>query len=142
MDEHVSRRIVRAIRDLALRDGWELSHVRDVHERRTADETWIPRFAQEGGFALISGDRRMRARPHQIAAIRDSGLVCMFLSPDWATAQRAVQAASLLYWWRKIESKLEEAKRGECWLVPFDFSDKELIDISIAYEKVSREEKK
>ena len=138
VDENISRRIVWVIRDLAIRDGWELSHVRDVHERRTADETWIPRFAQEGGFALISGDRKIRARPHQIAAIRESGLVCIFLSPDWATAQRTIQAASLLYWWKKIESKLLEAQPGECWLVPFEFVDKELIDINIAYEKVSR----
>lgn len=141
-DEHISRKIVRAIAELALRDGWELTHVRDVHDRRTADETWIPRFAREGGKAILSGDRKMRGRPHQIAAISESGLVCVFLSHEWSTARRTVQAASLLFWWERIEAKISVAKPRECWLVPFEFSKGDLMPYSISYDKIEQQNRK
>ena len=136
-DEHVSRRIIRAIQEVALSKTFELTHVRDVHERRTADETWIPRFASEGGKAILSGDRRIRARPHQILALQKSGLVSIFLPAEWANSHRGAQAALLLYWWSKIEAKIAEATPGECWLVPFDFSKRDLVEFSISYNKVS-----
>lgn len=135
-DEHISRKIIRAIRELALSDDWEITHVRDVHERRTADETWIPRFAVEGGRAILSGDRKIRSRPHQIRAISASGLIGVFLPAEWANSRRTVQAALLLFWWPRIEKTISQAQSKECWLVPFEFTEKDLVPIPISFDKV------
>lgn len=140
-DEHVSRKIVRAISDLALSDGWELTHVRDLHERRTADETWIPRFAADGGKAILSGDRKIRSRPNQIKSIRDSGLICIFLPSEWASSRRAIQAAFLIYWWSKIEFKILQSQPTDCWLVPFEFSNRDLEPFHISFDKLSQKVK-
>jgi hypothetical protein len=47
-DEHVSPKILEVLKILVVPQDWEVSHVRQHHSERTADETWIPRFVQEG----------------------------------------------------------------------------------------------
>jgi hypothetical protein len=122
-DENVSIRIVRAVRDIALSQGWELSHVREHHESRTLDETWLPRFAQESGNAILSADRKMLARPNQIRAIAATGLVGIFLPRRWAESRRHIQAAHILYWWPRIEETIASSAKSACWRVPFGFTD-------------------
>lgn len=121
-DEHIAPKIVRAVRDLVLNTENELTHVRDFHTARTADETWVPRFALEGGRAILSADRHMLARPHQQAAILDSGLSCIILPPQWAQSKRHEQAAHILWWWPRIEEALSSSQSSTFWRVPFDFS--------------------
>ncbi|MBS4046130.1 MAG: DUF5615 family PIN-like protein [Alphaproteobacteria bacterium] len=134
-DEHIAPKIVRAIQMLVLRAGWEISHVRDVHDARTADETWIPRFAREGGQVILSGDRKMLARPHQIKAIAESGVIGVFLSSQWAQAQRHIQAAHLIHCWPEIERALLESKERDCWKVPFEYGAVTLQKLSVNYSE-------
>ena len=92
-DEHVAPKIVQVLRIIALSTGWELTGVREFHAARTLDETWLPRFASEGGKAIITAD-------------------------VWAQARRNIQAASLIYFWPEIEATLTTAQAGEFWRVP------------------------
>lgn len=103
-DEHVSPKIVRALKEVVLSPGWELTHVRDAHGARTADETWVPRFAIEGGKAIITADANMLKRPHQLLAIQQSNVVGLILPHARAIAKRHVQASSLIYFWPEIEA--------------------------------------
>jgi hypothetical protein len=137
-DEHVSPKIIRAVQSLILSKGWDLSHVRDHNAPRTADETWVPRFKIEGGEGILSADRKMLARPHQLAAIRDAGLVGVFLSPQWAEAKRHAQAANLLWWWPRIEAAFKTSQPGQCWRVPYEFGEgAKLVDITPNYAKAA-----
>ena len=43
------------------------------------DEHWAVSFSRFGGELVISGDRNIGKRPHQIAAFMDCKLVCFFL---------------------------------------------------------------
>lgn len=134
-DEHVSPRIVRALREVVLSTGWELSHVRDVHGARTADETWVPRFAAEGGKAIITADANMLARPHQILAIQQSNVVGLILPHTWATAKRHIQASSLIHFWPEIEALFSAAQPGDFWRMPKKLhrgGDMEKLDIDYA----------
>jgi len=92
-DEHVAPKIVQVLRIIALSTEWELTGVREFHAARTLDETWLPRFASEGGKAIITAD-------------------------VWAQARRNIQAASLIYFWPEIEATLTTAQAGEFWRVP------------------------
>ncbi|HLJ62764.1 MAG TPA: hypothetical protein VKT70_01570 [Stellaceae bacterium] len=132
-DENVSPRIVHAVRSLVLQPGWELTHVREFHSARTADETWMPRFSQEGGNAILSADRRILTRPHQLAAIAQGGLIGIFLSPQWAESRRNEQAAQILHWWPRIEETLLNSKPRDCWKVPHGYGNGDLEKISINY---------
>jgi hypothetical protein len=133
-DEHIAPKITKAVQSLVLTEGWELTHVRDFHAARTADETWIPRFAAEGGNAILSADRKMLGRPHQLAAIAEGNLIGVFLSSQWAGSRRHVQAASIIWWWPKIEKAISAASPRQCFKVPFDFSGDSLQEIHIDFE--------
>jgi len=89
--------------------------VRDVHGARTADETWVPKFATEGGKAIVTADANMLARPHQILAIHQSGVVGLILPHTWATAKRHIQASSLIYFWPEVEALFFAAQLGDFW---------------------------
>jgi hypothetical protein len=133
-DEHVTFRLVQALQSLNLKQGLELSHVRDVHPARTSDETWLPAFAADGGKAILSGDAAMLKRPHQIVAVQDSGLICFILSQRWTKARLHQQMANILWQWPKIEVALKNAGPGDCFPVPFEFDDKPLEEKKINYE--------
>lgn len=133
-DEHVSRKIILAIHELILSPGWDLTHVRDFHEARTTDETWIPKFAAEGGVAILSADARLLRRPHQLLAIQESGLICVMLPSKWVESKRHVQAAVLLYHWPAIEAAISKSSAGDCWRVPFEVG-RRLEQIRVDYEK-------
>jgi hypothetical protein len=82
------------------------------------DETWLPRFASEGGKAIITADANMLKRPHLIAAVQQSGVCGIILPSVWAQARRHVQAASLIRFWPEIEATLTGAQAGEFWRLP------------------------
>lgn len=132
-DEHVSPKIVRAVRELALSAGWELSHVRDAHGPRTADETWVPRFASEGGKAIITADANMLKRPHQLLAVQQSNVVGLILPHTWAEARKHLQASSLLYFWPEIEASFANASPGEFWRIPTKLHKGPLEKLKINY---------
>lgn len=136
-DEHIAPKITKALEILVLPNGWELTHVRDFHAARTADETWIPRFAAEGGQVILSADRKILARPHQLAAIAEGNLIGVFLSPQWAEAKRNVQAANIIWWWPKIEKAISTAAPKQCFRVPPDFRAGDLEELRIDFEKAS-----
>ena len=136
-DEHVAPKIVKAVQSLVLSDGFELTHVRDFHAARTADETWIPRFAAENGQVILSADRKMLGRPHQLAAIAEGDLIAVFLSAQWAEARRNVQAASILWWWPKIELTIKSATPQQCFRVPWDFKGETLEELRVDFVKAA-----
>lgn len=132
-DEHVSPRIVRALREVSLASGWELTCVRDVHPTRTADETWMARFAAEEGKGIITADAAILRRPHQIAAVQASGLFGLILPSTWAQSQRHVQAASLVLFWPKIAEAFDTAQPGDFWKLPNALLSGSLQKITVNY---------
>ena len=117
-DENVSPKIVQVLRLISLGPGWELTGVREVHPPRTADQTWVPRFAAEGGRGIITADVNMLKRPHLMAAILASGVFGLLLPSAWAQARRHVQAASIIHFWPEIEATFSVAQPGEFWRMP------------------------
>lgn len=136
-DEHVSFRIVQVVKSLCLRSG-----VRDDHAARTADETWLPKFAADGGKAILTADANILKRPHQLVALRSTGLVSVVLHRNWQHAKRNEQAAHILYWWPRIELAIEQSNPGDCYPVPFTFDKVELVKKKIDYEKAAEAAKR
>lgn len=132
-DEHVSPKIVQALRSLTLSAGWELTEVRQFHSARTADETWVPQFADEGGRAILTADANMLKRPHMIVAIQDAQIMGLILPPSWAMAQRHLQAASLIRYWPEIEAAFTGGQPGDFWRLPQTLFSGPLDKLNINY---------
>lgn len=117
-DEMISPKIVRAVSDTVLRANWRFESVHNANLRGQADEDWVMAFARSSGHAIISADQKMLKRPTLIRRIAETGLIGIYLPSVWAGQRRDEQLAYIVYWWRKIEEKIEAASVGTAWVVP------------------------
>jgi len=110
--KRVSRRLVfKRAQDYAPRIG-----DRDYAARN--DVPWLDRFAQEVGRAVISGDVKMRRRPHEMLAMYQHGFVVVFFEAQWGRWDFFRKSSLILHWWQEIVDRLENAERGTFWVVP------------------------
>ncbi len=117
-----------------------LETVDDHSARGIDDQFWVRKFADAGGEAIIGGDFEMTRKPHEIVAIRETGLRLIVLDQKWPRQKRNVQISYLFYWWPHIEEMLRNSKPGECFKVPWGWGStdraitKLQIDIDKAYK--------
>jgi hypothetical protein len=138
-DEHISPEIVRAVREMALSPGWELSHVYDDGHGGYGDVSWITKFARAGGKAILTADTDFHKRHNQIMAVWDTGLAVVHFPAKWANSKCRMQAAHTLFWWERIEALLANAHPRQCWRVPWEFSTTgEFKQVKIDYDKARK----
>lgn len=97
-DEHVSPKIARAIREIALEKTWTIETIiGNESYAGQEDEDWVSLFARAGGRGFVSADRKMLKRATLLEKITQTGLVAVCLPSEWAEAKRQYQAAHVLY---------------------------------------------
>jgi hypothetical protein len=79
---------------------------------------WLDRFAAAGGHAVISGDVKMRHKPHEKLALYQHGFVVIFFEEQWAHWSSLRRSALMLHWWEEIAAKITTAAPGTFWVVP------------------------
>jgi predicted nuclease of predicted toxin-antitoxin system len=142
-DEHVSKEIVRAVREMALSPGWELSHVVEEGDKGTADDHWITRFANDGGHAILTADSDFFSLPVQVVAVLNTGVKVIHLPHKWANASCHLQAAHILLWWKRIEKKVTEMKARECYRPPWNINESgDLKQVKIDYAEAQKKQRK
>jgi hypothetical protein len=57
--------------------------LRDKFAPNTADVEWIHALDQEGGWAALTGERRLKTRPHERLALDRANVVFFFLTGPW-----------------------------------------------------------
>lgn len=117
-DEHIAPRLVRAFAELATGEPYTVHHLRTRFPAGTADVAWIGELAAEGGWSFVSEDRRIRSRPLELAALKQSGLVGFFLAKGWNQEGLWGHAALLVGWWPTIVATAAQAKPGQMFEVP------------------------
>ncbi len=142
-DEHVSKEIVRAVRDMALSPGWELTQVIEAGDRGSTDEHWITRFSRERGDAVLSGDSDFFKRPHLVLAVNKTGLRIVHLPSKWSNARCDLQAAHILLWWKRIEIKIASMSPRECYRPPWNIKeDGDLSKVQVDYQDAEKWQKR
>src|SRR5262249_33772045 len=108
----------------ALAMDCEIVPSRDYHRSdENGDENWIRRFERDGGKVIITGDTRIRTRPHERAALAETGVITFVFGPPW-NAKKFHDKTSLLINSRPdIVQRSKTARAGSCWEIPYDFSD-------------------
>ena len=119
LDECISRRVAAAVIAItANREGFEVSHVLDVHDKGIDDVDWITRFSDEGGTAIISGDNNILKNWPNLIAYKESGLIGFFPPPKFSGLTGYAKAALLIRWWPVIVEKIKLSSLGDTWRVP------------------------
>lgn len=77
-DEHVSIKVIKAIREVGLKEGMELSHVEEKGQRGHPDVSWATAFQKDNGTAILTADRGF-TKGLQRKAIQATGLQVVLL---------------------------------------------------------------
>ncbi|WP_425405869.1 DUF5615 family PIN-like protein [Hwanghaeella sp.] len=142
-DEHVSPKIVTAVREMALSPGWEFTSIHEAGGAGSSDVYWITQFAREGGRAILTADKDFASLSPQINAVFDTGLRVIQLPPKWGMAQCHLQAAHILQWWSRIEAAIESMKERECFRPDWNITEAgELKKVKIDFQRAQRARRK
>lgn len=83
-----------------------------------SDTPWLKKFVKDGGSVVITGDKRMRSKPHERKALLDLGLIGFFVPSTWNRMKFMNQAAYLLRWWPTIVECAKDSPPSTCWQLP------------------------
>jgi hypothetical protein len=110
-DNNISFRFAQALRAL----GVDVYAVREIDEPgESADDVDILTWLIGRDRVFVSGDRHIRTRPLEVAALRQSGVTALFLSPFWSKLEFWPQAAWLVKQWPNVEKFAGSASLGTC----------------------------
>lgn len=71
-----------------------------------ADLAWIAALRDQGGWAVLTVDRKLRTRPHEREALGQSGLIVFVLAHGWNQEPYWPKAAGVVRW---LPSMIEAA---------------------------------
>jgi PIN domain-containing protein len=62
---------------------FKIEALRDKFAANTSDVDWIKALDSEGGWAVLTAERRLKTRPHERLALDRSNIVFFFLTGAW-----------------------------------------------------------
>jgi hypothetical protein len=127
LDENLPPAFARALDALRHPDADSVRTVRDHVASGTSDSEWIATIAKVGAdHAVLSGDRRMITRKHELQALRDAKLTTFILAKGWSRLKFWDKAWLLVRWWPKIVELACRHKAGSIFVVPYVQTPKDL----------------
>lgn len=127
LDNCFAPRVAQAIG--ALR-GDAVVHQNDRFALGASDEAIMQALAEEGGWAILSGDQNLARLRHQRHAARGTKLTVFSLAPGWLDLPLWEQAAKLIRRWPEIEREAETVEAGAMVDIP--------VSPSAAFRKLGR----
>jgi hypothetical protein len=119
LDENLPPAFARALDALRHPKVQSVRTVRDHVAAGTPDADWIAAVAKAGGHAVVSGDRRMITRKHELQALRDAKLTTFILAKGWAPLPFWDKAWLLVRWWPMIAEAASKHPAGTIFEVPY-----------------------
>lgn len=85
-------------------NGFEFHWEPSFAPASATDEFWATAFKRFGGTVIITGDKNIARRPHQIHAFCACDLICFFCDRHWSQQDLAYQCAHLIRWWPTVQA--------------------------------------
>lgn len=121
IDNNLSPYLARALNALLEPEGEQVIHLIERFPANTDDRAWIEALGTEGGWVVISADRRIHRNRLERVAWRRSRLVVFFLSPQWARLRNIEIAWRLLRWWPRVEEQAQLVIPPAAFELPRDY---------------------
>jgi hypothetical protein len=111
LDHNLSPKLARALN--ALYEGEHtIISLRDRFEQDVPNTKRIAALDNEGGWAVLTKDLRIRTRPHERAAMDSARTVFFFLAGGWKNFMVQETAARLIRWVPRLAAQVDLAERG------------------------------
>jgi hypothetical protein len=111
LDHNLSPEMARALSQL-FHPQHQVVSLREKFEPNTPDAQWIEALSREGGWIVLSADRRITRNKAEFEAFRRSGLIGFFLSRGLYKAKVQKQMERILALWDEIEKCANNARGG------------------------------
>jgi hypothetical protein len=119
LDNNLSPHLAHGLAALLEPEGDQVVHLSDKFPRNTADRVWIETLGNEGGWVVISADRRIGRNPLEREAWRRSRLLVFFLASQWGKSPSIEIAWRLLRSWPRIREAATMFEPPATFEVPF-----------------------
>lgn len=131
LDACIPERVVRMLQSGFGDQGFDFIWEPRFAPGSTPDESWAIAFRRFGGNVVITGDKNIAKRPHQILAFKENGLICFFCQNMWAQQDMTFKCAHILVWWPRIQLQLREARPKDCWWIPMGLRNAPFKEVKV-----------
>lgn len=131
LDANIPQRAVRMLQTGYGDQGFEFLWEPDFAAASAADEFWAVAFKRFGGHLVITGDKNIAKRPHQIVAFMDNDLICYFCNSRWAHGKLIDKVTHVLYWWPRIQAHYAGCRPRDCWWLPMGVRPAEFKKVEV-----------
>lgn len=114
IDNNLSPALARCLQPLF--PEHKIVSLRDRFAENTSDVEWITKLSDEGGWAALTRDLRIRTRPHERQAMDASRVVYFFLGSGWKRYDVPETAARLIRLVPAIATQVSLIERGRFFL--------------------------
>lgn len=118
LDANLSLYLARAVHALLAPEGGEATSIPERFGPGVADRDWIAALHDEGGWAVLTQDRKLRTRPHERLALEQSGLVVFILAHGWAPEPYWPKAAGIIRWLPPMLDAFRTAQPPALFAIP------------------------
>lgn len=120
-DNCVAWRVAEALALLLELDGFEIVALRSRFPENCPDEEWMAALGNEGGWNVLSGDRRIIRNPQRRQVWMESRLTTFFLAPAWSNDAFTEREKHLRFLkrWPEIVDCATKAHQGTAFLLPY-----------------------
>lgn len=132
LDANIPQRIVTLMRAGFTDLGYEFMWEPDFAPANAQDEFWLDAFSRFGGEIVLSADKNIARRPHQLLAFREAKLKGFFFTHNWANQDGWYKVAHLMLWFPRIAAVAKGCKPGDCFWVPAPLQAKEFKTVNFA----------
>ena len=119
LDNNLAPPLAEALHALSKRDGHGVVHLREIFDPTTPDVEWITSLGEQGGWVILSEDRRIVKNRHEREALRRAAMTTFVLAKAWAHQAFWPKASRLIGWWPHIMRQAEMVEAGAIFEVPF-----------------------
>ena len=106
-DNNISPKFAHMLRAL----DCDVAALREEFPANITDPDFLTAIAGRAAV-FVTGDRKMTTRPHELAALKASGVTALFLGPFWSKLGFWKQAAWLVHRWPALDSFSNVVARG------------------------------
>lgn len=104
VDENLPPAMARSLAALFVHEH-EIIHLRERFGSGVTDVEWMRELNREGGWIVISGDRRISRNKAEQAVFRSSRLIAFIFAPGLQKAPLVKKMERLMFMWARIEQQ-------------------------------------
>jgi len=93
-------------------------HLRDRFDASCSDAEWLIALGQEGDWSVITADKNILKRPHEVQALRESKVRLFLLHPKWLSMSFWDQASLMVRWFPTLQDASASHPEGTVFEIP------------------------